>query len=61
MLRVKNKNGEYKKELSNFDLKKEFDEFNNSFAFDKKALIYDNKRKWAKDISEYLVFERSHF
>ena len=61
MLRVKNKNGEKQKELSILDLKKEFDEFNNSFGLDRKALKYDNKRKWAKDISEFLVFDRSQF
>ncbi len=43
------------------DLKKYFDEFDNSIGFDRKGLKYDNKRKWAEDISKFLVFERSQF
>lgn len=47
-------------------MQKEFDLFDkvsglDNLAFDKRGLKYDNKRKFAKEISDYLVFERSKF
>jgi hypothetical protein len=33
-------------------LQKEFEAFNTDFVYDEKKVKYNNKRKWAKEISD---------